>query len=109
MPRRVRGLGLQVPAEGVPVRGGRVSANDRVCWDNTHNVHGVPISEDGTSKIKGWVYRTNDLKVPYIGIWVVPTKLGKYSAEGAALPEIIPLTAALKNKKSKRPVLRARS
>jgi len=48
------------------------------------------------------VYHTNDLKVPYIGIWVVPTNFGKYSAEGAALPEKIPLAAAaskIKNRK----------
>jgi len=67
-----------------------VSANNKTWWDKTHNVHGIPIAEDGTFRIKGWVVDPHDLQVPYIGIWVVPTNFGRCSAEGVPLPEKIP-------------------
>jgi hypothetical protein len=70
-----------------------VSANNKTWWDKTHNVHGIPIAEDGTFRIKGWVVDPHDLQVPYIGIWVVPANFGSYSAEGVALPEKIPQAA----------------
>jgi hypothetical protein len=64
------------------------SQNNKIWWDKTHNVHGIPIAEDGTFTIgKGWVNHSNVLKAPYIGIWVVPTNFGKFSAEGTPLPE----------------------
>jgi hypothetical protein len=70
-----------------------VSGNNKTWWDKTHNVHGIPIAEDGTFRIKDWVVDPHDLQVPYIGIWVVPTNFGKYSAEGSPLPEKIPQAA----------------
>jgi hypothetical protein len=70
-----------------------VSANNKTWWDKTHNVHGIPIAEDGTFRINGWVVDPHDLQVPYIGIWVVPTNFGRYSAEGVPLPEKIPQAA----------------
>jgi hypothetical protein len=79
-----------------------VSAISNVWWDKTHNVHGIPISEDGSFKIKGWAVDPHDLTVPSIGIWIVPTNFPKYSAEGTALPEKIPLAAVaskIKNRK----------
>src|ERR1039457_4493055 len=63
---------------------------------------GIPIAEDGSFKIKGWVVDPHDLTVPNIGIWIVPTNFPKYSAEGTDLPEIIPqaaVTSKIKNRK----------
>lgn len=79
-----------------------VSAITNVWWDKTHNVQGIPIAEDGSFKIKGWVVDPHDLTVPNIGIWIVPTNFPKYSAEGTDLPEIIPqaaVTSKIKNRK----------
>lgn len=70
-----------------------VSAKTNVWWDKTHNVHGIPIAEDGSFKVKGWVVDPHDLTVPNIGIWIVPKNFPKYSAEGVALPEEIPQAA----------------
>ena len=70
-----------------------VSAITNVWWDKTHNVHGIPIAQDGSFKVKGWVVDPHDLTVPNIGIWIVPTNFPKYSAEGTALPEKIPQAA----------------
>jgi hypothetical protein len=70
-----------------------VSAITNVWWDKTHNVHGIPIAEDGSFKITGWVVDPHDLTVPNIGIWIVPMNFPKYSAEGTALPEEIPQAA----------------
>jgi hypothetical protein len=70
-----------------------VSAKPNVWWDKTHNVHGIPIAEDGTFAIKGWVVDPHDLTVPNIGVWIVPANFPKYSAEGVPLPETIPQAA----------------
>lgn len=70
-----------------------VSANNKIWWNKTHNVHGIPIAEDGTFKISAWVVDPHDLQVPYIGVWVVPNNFGRYSAEGVPLPEKIPQAA----------------
>jgi hypothetical protein len=79
-----------------------VSAITNVWWDKTHNVHGIPIAEDGSFKIEGWVVDPHDLTVPDIGIWIVPTNFPAYTAEGTALPEKIPQAAvALKIKTRK--------
>ena len=79
-----------------------VSAITNVWWDKTHNVHGIPIAEDGSFKIEGWVVDPHDLTVPNIGIWIVPTNFPAYTAEGTALPEKIPQEAvALKIKTRK--------
>ena len=70
-----------------------VSAITNVWWDKTHDIGGIPIAEDGSFKIDGWVIDPHDLTVPNIGIWIVPTNFGKYSAEGTDLPEKIPQAA----------------
>jgi hypothetical protein len=71
-----------------------VSAKTNVWWDKTHNVHGIPIAEDGSFEVNGWVVDPHDLTVPNIGVWIVPTNFPtKYSAEGTALPERIPQAA----------------
>jgi hypothetical protein len=70
-----------------------VSAITNTWWDKTHNVHGIPIAEDGTFKIVDWVVDPHDLTVPNIGIWVVPGDFGDYIVEGTALPEKIPQAA----------------
>lgn len=70
-----------------------VSAITNVWWDKTHNVHGIPIAEDGSFKITGWVVDPHDLTVPDIGIWIVPKNFPQYRAEGVALPEQIPQAA----------------
>jgi hypothetical protein len=70
-----------------------VSEITNVWWDKTYDVHGVPIAEDGSFRIKGWAVDPHDLTVPNIGIWIVPTNFPEYSAEGTALPENIPQTA----------------
>jgi hypothetical protein len=70
-----------------------VSAITNVWWDKTHNVDGIPIAEDGSFKIEGWVVDPHDLTVPNIGIWIVPTNFPEYTAEGTALPEKIPQAA----------------
>jgi len=70
-----------------------VSAITNVWWDKTHNVHGIPIAEDGSFKIEGWVVDPHDLTVPNIGVWIVPTNFPEYSAEGTDLPEKIPQAA----------------
>jgi len=44
-----------------------ISAITNVWWDKTHNVHGIPIAEDGSFKVKGWVVDPHDLTVPDIG------------------------------------------
>jgi hypothetical protein len=78
------------------------SQNNNIWWDKTHNVHGIAIAEDGTFTTgKGWINHTNVLKAPYIGIWVVPTNFGKFSAEGVALPQKIPLGAVAANVKNR--------
>ncbi|HEV3022402.1 MAG TPA: PQQ-binding-like beta-propeller repeat protein, partial [Pirellulales bacterium] len=64
-----------------------VSNDRKIWWDKTHNVHGVPIKEDGTFKISGWVVDPHDLTVKNIGIWVVPSTFGAVHAEGAPLPK----------------------
>jgi hypothetical protein len=84
-------LGLSNPADYRVLM--LVSAITNVWWDKTHNVHGISIAEDGSFKVKGWVVDPHDLTVPNIGIWIVPTNFGKYSAEGVALPEKIPQAA----------------
>jgi hypothetical protein len=70
-----------------------VSKKTNVWWDKTHNVHGIPIADDGSFKIKGWVVDPKDLAVPNIGVWIVPANFPEYSAEGVALPETIPQAA----------------
>jgi hypothetical protein len=70
-----------------------VSAITNVWWDKTHNVNGIPIAEDGSFKIEGWVVDPHDLTVPNIGIWIVPTNFPEYTAEGTELPEKIPQAA----------------
>lgn len=69
------------------------SQKNKIWWDKTHNVHGIPIAQDGSFKVRGWVVDPHDLKVPNIGIWIVPANFPKYSAEGTALPEKIPQAA----------------
>jgi hypothetical protein len=79
------------------------SQNNKIWWDKTHNVHGIPIAEDGTFKVassaveKGWINNTNVLKAPFIGVWIVSTNFGKFSVEGIPLPEKI-RTAAVASK-----------
>ena len=84
-------LGLSNPADYRVLM--LVSAITNVWWDKTHNVHGIPIAQDGSFKVKGWVVDPHDLNVPNIGIWIVPTNFPKYSAEGTALPDKIPQAA----------------
>lgn len=79
-----------------------VSAITNVWWDKTHNVNGIPIAEDGSFKIKGWVVDPHDLTVPNIGIWIVPTNFPEFSAEGTALPEKIPQTAVASKIKTRK-------
>src|SRR5579872_3696788 len=80
--------GLDAPSEYMVLL--LTSQNNKIWWDKTHSVHGIPIVEDGTFTTgKGWINHTNVLKAPYIGIWVVPTNFGKFSAEGTPLPEKI--------------------
>ncbi len=75
------------------------SQNNKIWWDKTHNVHGIPIADDGTFSVassaaeKGWINNTNVLKAPFIGVWIVPTNFGKFSVEGVPLPEKIPQEA----------------
>jgi hypothetical protein len=66
-----------------------VSPMTNVWWDKTHDVGGIPIAEDGSFKIKGWVVDPHDLAVPNIGVWIVPTNYPEYTAEGTDLPEEI--------------------
>ena len=72
------------------------SQNNKIWWDKTHNVHGIPIADDGTFSVpssaaaKGWINNTNVLKAPFIGVWIVSTNFGKFSVEGVPLPEKIP-------------------
>jgi hypothetical protein len=70
-----------------------VSAKPNVWWDKTHNVSGIPIAQDGSFRIDGWVVDPHDLTVPNIGVWIVPADFPKFSAEGVALPESIPQSA----------------
>src|SRR5579862_3887518 len=75
------------------------SQRNKIWWDKTHNVHGIPIADDGTFTVassateKGWVNNTNVLKAPFIGVWIVSTNFGKFSVEGIPLPERIPAAA----------------
>jgi hypothetical protein len=82
-----------------------VSAKTNVWWDKTHNVHGIPIADDGSFKINGWVVDPHDLTVPNIGIWIVPTNFPKYSAEGTALPDKIPQAAVASKIKNRNDTL----
>ena len=84
-------LGLSNPASYKVLM--LVSAEPNVWWDKTHNVHGIPIAEDGSFRVEGWVVDPHDLTVPNIGVWVVPGDFPKYSAEGVALPGSIPKAA----------------
>ena len=84
-------LGLSHPADYKVLM--LVSNKTNVWWDKTHNVHGIPIAEDGSFRIEGWVVDPHDLTVPNIGVWVVPADFPRYSAEGVALPETIPHAA----------------
>jgi hypothetical protein len=79
-----------------------VSAITNVWWDKTHNVRGIPIAEDGSFKVKGWVVDPHDLTVPNIGIWIVPTNFPEYSAEGTDLPESIPQAAVASKIKTRK-------
>jgi hypothetical protein len=83
-----------------------VSAITNVWWDKTHNVHGIPIAEDGSFKIKGWVVDPHDLTVPNVGIWIVPMNFPEYSAEGTALPDRIPQAAVASKIKTRHDTLR---
>jgi len=71
------------------------SQSNKIWWDKTHNVHGIPVADDGTFSVassadnKGWVNNTNVLKAPFIGVWIVSTNFGKFSVEGIPLPEKI--------------------
>jgi hypothetical protein len=78
-----------------------VSKMPNVWWDKTHNVHGIPIAQDGSFVVKGWVVDPHDLTVPNIGIWVVPNNFPKYTAEGTELPDKI-IQAAVASKIKKR-------
>ncbi|HWY32063.1 MAG TPA: hypothetical protein VNX46_14980 [Candidatus Acidoferrum sp.] len=75
------------------------SQKNEIWWDKTHNVHGIPIADDGTFTVAssaekpGWVNNTNVLHAPFIGVWVVSTNFGKFSVEGIPLPEKIPAAA----------------
>jgi len=77
------------------------SQNNKKWWDKTHNVHGIPISDDGTFTVassaaeKGWINNTNVLKAPFIGVWVVSTNFGKFSVEGIPLPGKISAAAVV--------------
>jgi hypothetical protein len=68
------------------------SQSNRIWWDKTHNVHGIPIAEDGAFSVassateKGWINNTNVLKAAFIGVWIVSTNFGKFSVEGIPLP-----------------------
>ena len=84
-------LGLAHPADYKVLM--LVSGKNNVWWDKTHNVHGIPIAEDGSFRVEGWVVDPHDLTVPNIGVWIVPADFPKYSAEGVALPETIPHAA----------------
>jgi hypothetical protein len=79
-----------------------VSAITNVWWDKTHNVDGIPIAENGSFKIEGWVVDPHDLTVPNIGIWIVPTNFPEYSAEGTELPERIPQAAVASKIKTRK-------
>src|SRR5258708_37285030 len=71
------------------------SQQNKIWWDKTHNVHGIPIAYDETFTVasseaeNGWINRTNVLKAPFIGVWVLSTNFGKPSVEGIPLPENI--------------------
>ena len=71
------------------------SQSNKIWWDKTHNVHGIPIANDGTFSVassateKGWINNTNVLKAPFIGVWIVSTNFGKFSVEGITLPKKI--------------------
>jgi len=71
------------------------SQRNKIWWDKTHNVHGIPIADAGTFSVasssaeKGWINNTNVLKAPFIGVWIVSTNFGKFSVEGIPLPENI--------------------
>ena len=75
------------------------SQNNKIWWDKTHNVHGIPIAGDGTFTVAssaeepGWINNTNVLHAPFIGVWIVSTNFGKFSVEGVALPEKISAAA----------------
>lgn len=68
------------------------SQRNKIWWDKTHNVHGIPIADDGAFSVassatkKGWINNTNVLKASFIGVWVVSTNFGKFSVEGIPLP-----------------------
>ena len=68
------------------------SQSNKIWWDKTHNVHGIPIADDGRFSVassadeKGWINNTNVLKAPFIGVWIVSTNFGKLSVEGIPLP-----------------------
>jgi hypothetical protein len=64
-----------------------VSHDANSWWDKTHNVGGVPIRDDGTFTIAGWVVDIHDLIAPNIGIWVVPLTFDVVQVAGSPLPE----------------------
>jgi hypothetical protein len=82
-----------------------VSEITNVWWDKTYDVHGIPVAEDGSFRIKGWAVDPHDLTVPNIGIWIVPTNFPEYSAEGTALPENIPQAAVASTIKNRNDTL----
>jgi hypothetical protein len=82
-----------------------VSEITNVWWDKTYDVHGIPVAEDGSFRIKGWAVDPHDLTVPNIGIWIVPTNFPEYSAEGTALPENIPQAAVASQIKNRNDTL----
>jgi cytochrome bd-type quinol oxidase subunit 1 len=80
-----------------------VSVDQKTWWDKTHNVRGVPIKDDGTFTISGWVVDPHDLTVQYIGIWVVQSTFGAVQAEGAPLPQKLvqaSVTALIKSREA---------
>jgi len=96
-------LGLSNPADYRVLM--LVSAIADVWWDKTHNVHGIPIAEDGSFNIKGWVVDPHDLTVPNIGIWIVPANFPEYTAEGTELPAKITRAAVASKIKNRNDTL----
>ena len=82
-----------------------VSPITNVWWDKTHDLHGIPIAQDGSFKIEGWVFDPHDLTVPNIGIWIVPTNFPEYTAAGTELPEKIPQAAVASKIKNRNDTL----
>src|SRR5260370_23697676 len=69
------------------------SQNNKIWWDKTHNVHGIPIADDrsfscsSSASEKGWINNTNVLKAPFLGVLIVSTNFGTFSVGGGSLPE----------------------